>query len=178
MHLFEDLLIVEVVDRQYRPVPPGEYGARLLVTSLFGRTQLLIRYELDDRVRLSPEGCPCGLPFAALDGIQGRVEDALWLQAADGGRVTIEPLVFSEVMDVLPVSGWQVVHEADDSLTVLLSGAHDGFSSDALKGQLVQALAAHGAGVAHITIKQVAAIPKTSAGKAPLVMESRPSGAG
>ena len=53
MHFFEDMVIAEVVDEQYRPVPPGEYGARVLVTTLYSRTQPLIRYQLDDSVRVS-----------------------------------------------------------------------------------------------------------------------------
>jgi putative adenylate-forming enzyme len=174
MHLFEDLLIVEVVDSQYRPVPPGEYGAKLLITSLFSRTQPLIRYELNDSVRLSREEFPCGMPFAVIDGIQGRVEDTLWLPKTNDGRVSITPLVFNRVMDVLPVSGWQVIHEADDSLTVLLSDAGDGLTDTALKERLAQALAAHGASVPRISIRHVAAIPKTSAGKAPLVKSHWP----
>ena len=35
MHLFEDLVITEVVDADNQPVPPGEYGAKVLVTALF-----------------------------------------------------------------------------------------------------------------------------------------------
>jgi putative adenylate-forming enzyme len=73
LHLFEDLVIVEGVDEHHRPVPAGVYGARLLVTTLFSHTQPLIRYELNDSVRLATEACPCGLPFAWVDGIQGRV---------------------------------------------------------------------------------------------------------
>src|SRR5215218_2934341 len=53
MHLFEDLVIPEVVDNDYRPVPLGHSGDRLLVTVLFSRTIPLIRYELTDRLRLS-----------------------------------------------------------------------------------------------------------------------------
>jgi phenylacetate-CoA ligase len=53
MHLFEDLLVPEVVDEDYRPVPPGVTGARLLVTVLFSRAIPLIRYEMTDRVRLA-----------------------------------------------------------------------------------------------------------------------------
>src|SRR5207253_2555145 len=79
MHLFEDLLLAEVVDDCYHPVPRGVYGSRVLVTTLFSRTQPLIRYELNDSVRLSPDTCACGLPFAIVDGIQGRVEDTLSL---------------------------------------------------------------------------------------------------
>src|SRR4249920_4050845 len=34
MHLFEDLVITEVVDSNNQPVPPGQYGAKVLVTVL------------------------------------------------------------------------------------------------------------------------------------------------
>ncbi|MEK7786982.1 MAG: phenylacetate--CoA ligase family protein, partial [Chloroflexota bacterium] len=51
LHLYEDLVIVEVVDEHYRAVPPREYGAKLLITTLFSRTQPLIRYELNDSVQ-------------------------------------------------------------------------------------------------------------------------------
>ena len=52
MHLFEDLVITEVVDADNRPVPPGEYGAKVLVTVLFSRTLPLIRYEMSDSLQL------------------------------------------------------------------------------------------------------------------------------
>jgi hypothetical protein len=70
-------------------MPPGVYGDKLLVTSLFNRTQPLIRYELSDSVRLSPVSCPCGRPFALIDDIQGRMEEVLspakceWQSAPD-----------------------------------------------------------------------------------------------
>ena len=37
LHLFEDLAILEVVDQDNQPVPPGVYGARVLLTGLFNR---------------------------------------------------------------------------------------------------------------------------------------------
>ena len=46
MHLFEDLIITEVVDDKRRLVPPGIYGEKVLVTVLFSRTMPLIRYEM------------------------------------------------------------------------------------------------------------------------------------
>lgn len=52
MHLFEDLVITEVVDEHNHPVPPKSYGAKVLITVLFSRTQPLIRYEMSDSVRL------------------------------------------------------------------------------------------------------------------------------
>jgi len=64
MHVLEDQILLEVVDDEYRPIPPGEPGSRLLLTNLFNRTQPLIRYELNDLVTVSSEPCPCGRPSA------------------------------------------------------------------------------------------------------------------
>jgi len=72
MHLFEDLIITEVVDDKSRPVPPGIYGEKVLVTVLFSRTMPLIRYEMSDSVRpASSPRCSCERPFALIDRIQG-----------------------------------------------------------------------------------------------------------
>jgi phenylacetate-CoA ligase len=108
MHLFEDLLIPEVVDDGYRPVPPGESGSRLLVTVLSSRTIPLIRYEMTDRVRLATQPCPCGRPFRLVESIEGRTDDVLVLPAAGGGTVQIHPVVFHQVLDLLDAAGWQV----------------------------------------------------------------------
>jgi phenylacetate-coenzyme A ligase PaaK-like adenylate-forming protein len=170
MHIFEDLLLLEVVDQQYRPLPRGEFGAKLLVTTLFSRTQPLIRYELNDSVRLSTESCSiCGLPFTFIDGIQGRVEDALSMQSVKGVPILIQPLVFNRVMDILPVSGWQVVQEIDSSLTVLLSGANNDIRDDMLSDAIQKELALEGAVIPLIKVQHVTEIPKNASGKAPLI---------
>lgn len=169
MHFFEDLVITEIVDEQYRPVPPGEYGVKILVTTLFSRTQPLIRYELNDSVRVSTEPHNCGLPFAVLESIQGRVEDSLTLPAISGGEVLIRPLVINRIMDIVPVSGWQVIQQADSGLVVLLTGARNGLTDQGLMEQISNSLAQEGAKVPYIKIRHVPEIPKTAAGKAPLI---------
>jgi putative adenylate-forming enzyme len=173
MHFLEDLVITEVVDDQYRPVPPGEFGAKLLVTTLFSRTQPLIRYELNDSVRVSTESHNCGLPFAVLESIQGRVEDSLALPATSGGTVLIRPLVINRIMDIVPVSGWQVVQQADKGLVVLLMGARDGLTDEVLVDQIRASLIREGASAPYIRIQHVIEIPKTAAGKAPLIKAYR-----
>lgn len=175
MHLYEDLVIAEVVDKDYRPVPPGEYGEKLLVTTLFSRTQPLIRYELNDSIRLSTGTCPCGLPFALVDDIRGRVEDTLYLPGTNGARVVIRPLVFNRVMDILPISAWQIVQEPDDGLTVLLAGPRDGITNEALKAKLMHELAAEGAHIPYLQILPVEAIPKAVSGKSPLIKAHEPA---
>ena len=168
MHLMEDLVIVEVVDQDNRPVPPGVYGDKLLINVLFNRTQPLIRYELSDSVRLATDPCPSGHPFALIDDIQGRVEDVLSFPGIAGGMVNVHPLVFSRIMDTLTVSGWQVIQEVD-SLHVLLSGVRGEVSNEQLADTLRQALAEQGAIVSHVEVQRVPTIPKTAAGKAPLI---------
>ena len=119
-------------------------------------------------MRLSPDPCPSGHPFALVDAIQGRVEDVLFFQGTAGGVVSVHPLLFSRIMDMLPVSGWQVVQEAD-GLRVLLSGVRGEFEDDMLAATLRQALAEQGANVPRVEVQRVASIPKTAAGKAPLI---------
>lgn len=168
LHLFEDLVIVEVVDGQNHAVPPGEYGDKLLITVLFNRSQPLIRYELSDSVMISSEACPCGRPFALVGEIQGRVEEVLRFPGADAREVSAHPQMFHRIMDAARVSGWQVVQK-EDGLDVLLSGAPDGFDENGLAESFRAALSALGAVVPAIRVLRVPAIPKTPSGKAPLV---------
>jgi phenylacetate-coenzyme A ligase PaaK-like adenylate-forming protein len=115
------MVLIEVVDGDNRPVPPGVPGEKLLVTVLFGRTQPLIRYELSDTIIPSDRlRCPCGRPFALIEGIQGRIEDALGFLTGSGGQVTVQPAVVHGVMDGVPAEGWQLVQEPD-RLAVLLA---------------------------------------------------------
>ncbi len=169
LYLYEDNAILEVVDENYRPVPIGQYGAKLLLTGLFNYTQPLIRYELSDSVRLAAQAGGSRLPFARLDGIQGRAEDILHLPAVAGGDVAVHPLTFHRVMDATIASGWQVVQEAE-GLRILLSGATAGATDAALVQSLTNSLAEQGVGGLPIQVQHVETIPKTKAGKAPLVM--------
>ena len=170
LHVFEDLLLVEVVDDHYHPVPHGEFGTKLLVTTLFSRTQPLIRYEINDSVRLSVKPCSIsGLPFVFIDGIQGRVEDALSMPGVKGKPILIQPLVFNRVMDILPVSGWQVIQETESTLKVLLSGARNDIRDEAVSDTIRRELTSEGVIAPLIKIQHTAEIPKNSSGKTPLV---------
>lgn len=172
MPLFEDLVICEVVDEDYRPVPPGVFGAKLLVTVLFNHTQPLIRYELSDSLRLAAAPGDDGLPFARIDAIQGRAEDVLHLPAQSGGDVAVHPLTFHRILDPAPASGWQVLQESN-GLRVLLSGSANSVVDAELADALTQALVAQGVSRLPITVQHVATIPKTGAGKALLVKSNK-----
>ena len=173
LYVFEDNVILEVVDDQYGPVPPGEYSDKVLITVLSSRTQPLIRYELSDSVRLSTDPSPSGLPFVRIDSIQGRTEDILRLPGVTGGEVSVHPITFHHELDSLPVSGWQVVQEAD-GLRILLSGAPASFADDVLVNRLTQGLAAQGVYVPPIRVQHISVIPKNATGKTPLIKSDLP----
>jgi putative adenylate-forming enzyme len=174
LHLYEDLVIAEVVDEANRPVAPGEFGVKVLVTVLFSRTQPLIRYELSDCVRLSVATCPCRRPFTLVDGVQGRREDILELPARAGGTVAIHPLVFHDVLDRVPVGEWQIVGEGT-GLRLLVANPGPGFDGPAVLVAIRRGLEAIGADVGTVTWQEVPAIPRTTVGKAPLVRAGDPS---
>jgi phenylacetate-CoA ligase len=171
LHLFEDRIIFEVVDRDNRPVAPGTFGDKLLITVLGSRTLPLIRYELSDSLRRAAEPCPCGRPYALVDAIGGREEEVLRLPAVSGGEVAVHPLTsFHRVMDTVPTGGgWQVIQESD-RLRLLVAGLGGRVDAAALADTIRATLTAQGVAVPPVVVERVAAIPRGPTGKAPLVV--------
>jgi phenylacetate-coenzyme A ligase PaaK-like adenylate-forming protein len=168
MHVFEDLLIVENVDAGNQPIPSGTFGAKLLVTVLFSRTQPLIRYEISDRIRFAPNEPACHLPYLTIDGVQGREEDVLSFNQRDGQQVRIHPNLFHDVMDLVPNNGWQVVQE-EDGLKILLVPVEGQLDEGSLTSQIRGALSAQGVLPLPVRVEQLQAIPKSPSGKTPLI---------
>jgi phenylacetate-CoA ligase len=170
MHFFEDFSIVEVVDGNNRPVPPGVQGEKVLITVLFRRTQPLIRYELSDVVCASTiKHCPCGRPFAMLESIQGRMTEVLYLLSTTGKEQAVSLYLFENTLDTLPLSGWQIVQE-EDGLHVFLTGASEELGDGYLQDKLRWALTGRGLIVPPITIHRVAALNRNASGKTPMLL--------
>jgi phenylacetate-coenzyme A ligase PaaK-like adenylate-forming protein len=166
LHLYEDLVIAEVVDEVCRPVPPRTYGARLLVTVLFNRTQPLIRYEMSDRIALDSGTCPCGRPFGLVAGVEGRREDVVSLPRRGGGTIALHPVVLHRALDRAPVRAWQVTAR-DGTVNVDVEPA-EGLDDDALETEVRRALEEAGA-VADVHLTRVEKVAQTPLGKAPHV---------
>lgn len=173
MHFQEDLAIIEVVGCDNRPVPTGEYGDKLLVTVFGSRTQPLIRYELEDSLRLLPDRCPCGRPFKLIGDVQGRVHEVLVFPGMAGGSVKVHPIIFHNIMDTLPVRGWQVLQETD-GLHLLLADVRGTVNESELVDVVRQALTKQEAVVPLVAVQQINAIPQASSGKTPLVKSNLP----
>jgi len=83
LHLCEDVMHFEL------PQVGDDPDLRAVIISDFSRqTQIMARYQMNDLVRLQPEGCPCGSPLTAVSAVVGRVDDCFFLGAE---RVLLTP---------------------------------------------------------------------------------------
>lgn len=63
-----------------------------VITDFSRETQLIVRYRLDDVLRLASAPCPCGRAERALAAIEGRADEVLWLPSArTGASVAVFP---------------------------------------------------------------------------------------
>lgn len=97
VHLMEPHVIVEPewLDAAHTRFTPR-------VTDLWRRTQPVIRFRMNDVLRVRETPCPCGRAALGLDAIDGRFDDLLWLDG-ERGRVCMFPdLLTREIVLALP----------------------------------------------------------------------------
>jgi phenylacetate-CoA ligase len=168
MHFFDDMCIVENVDEEGAPVPPGEMGSELLVTNLFNRVQPLIRFQVSDLVAAEPEPCPCGRSLMRVRSLEGRAEEVL-----DVGGVTVHPLQFALVTADPDVREFQVVQEGDSlRLRVALrNGAGD--APDRLRERVAARLSDLGVPRPAVKVETVDALERAAGGKLQMIVPER-----
>lgn len=115
----EDGCIIELVDADHRPVPPGTPSARVLITALHNLLQPLIRYELTDSLTAVPPTAGNGHLRAR---VQGRSDDTFHYPSA-----TIHPFVIRGALARTPEITEYQVHQHPDGidLSVVVDPAID-----------------------------------------------------
>jgi phenylacetate-CoA ligase len=108
MHVNADWVILEPIQSDGSPTPPGTLSQTTLVTNLANRVQPIIRYDLGDRVLVNPEPCTCGSPLPAIR-VEGRCGDFVHLVSSDGHRLDLAPLAIETAVEAAGVYGFQVV---------------------------------------------------------------------
>jgi len=132
LHINEDWVILEAVDKDGRPVAPGVRSDRVLITNLSNRIQPFIRYELTDRVIVHQEPCPCGRTTRWLE-IEGRTDDILTF----AGGVSVAPMSLYKVLEEVPlVHRFQLVQTAPDALELRLAADDPQGAFQAAQGAL------------------------------------------
>ena len=124
LHVNADWVLLEPVDDQYRPVPPGERSHTVLLTNLANWVQPLIRYDLGDRVLLHTERCACGSALPSID-VQGRSDDVMRVPAERPGEtVSLLPLSLCTVLEEeCGVFDFQLRQQRPDTLVLRLPQA-------------------------------------------------------
>lgn len=165
LHIFDDLVILEVVDNDNKPVPPGTYGSKVLATVLWNRTLPFIRYEISDHLKLSLEQCSCGRPFQLIQEIQGREEQVIYLSGESGEKVRIEPDIFFDSMVLLPIDGWQVVQESENAITFFILGPHPEFKEAEFLKRMSTDFVKQGAKPPILKVEYITELRRTKVGK-------------
>jgi phenylacetate-CoA ligase len=81
--LFDDIALIEIKDNY------------ILLTNLFNKTQPLIRYRINDYLKIS-KFFPKGFPFTVVEDVIGRDEMVIWLKNKEGKLDFIHPIVIAE----------------------------------------------------------------------------------
>ncbi len=146
LHLNEDAALVEAVDADDRPVADGSWSERVLVTNLLNHAQPLLRYRLDDRVRIEGTPCPCGSPLRRVE-IVGRTDDVVYLDDGRGFQVHA-PIPFEIALLGVPgLLQFALVHEEQNRLRVSIvieEGADGVVVADLVCERLERYFADHG----------------------------------
>jgi phenylacetate-coenzyme A ligase PaaK-like adenylate-forming protein len=119
-HVNADWAIMEVVDDDYRPVPDGTPGQKVLITNLANGVQPFIRYEVGDVVTMADTPCRCGSRLPRIARVEGRAADVFWVGTGSRSRRMIN-LVFGHAFEYLrDVREWQAIQVDRDRVLVRL----------------------------------------------------------
>ncbi|MEU2281859.1 phenylacetate--CoA ligase family protein [Streptomyces sp. NPDC013178] len=165
LHVHGDWLILEPVDADHRPTPPGRESHTVLLTSLCRWAQPILRYDLGDSVLLRPDACPCGDPLPAIR-VRGRAADLLSFPRGDGGTVHIVPMAFETLLERIPgIDLFQIVQTAPTRLRVRIRSATAADPDQlwaAVRKEMAALLTAHGAG--QVSVERAHEPPEQSPG--------------
>lgn len=120
LHLNEAFVLFEqdwLDDTRFAPI----------VSDLTRATQPVLRYRLDDVLRIAPTPCPCGRASRTIAAIEGRCDDICTFVSASGAPVRVFPdFIARAVLGAdNAVQDFRVVQDAPATLTISLKGGDE-----------------------------------------------------
>lgn len=136
-HINVDTLVLQVCDGG-RTAGRGQRG-RVIVTNLFSAAMPVLRYDLGDIARMSPDEPECGSGLPLLEIIEGRADALLTLPS---GRVLSPMFFYATMKPVQGLDAWRVVQEENGSLTLLAVPSPDASPDwpDLLRRRVIECL--------------------------------------
>ncbi len=93
LHIWEDYVIVEIVDPEtLQPLPDGEVG-ELILTTINREAMPLIRYRTRDLTCIIPGECACGRTHKRIARFKGRSDDMIILKGVNLFPIQIETIL-------------------------------------------------------------------------------------
>jgi len=116
LHINEDWVIVEPVDKNNNPVGYGIRSDKVLITNLSNYIQPFIRYELTDRIIVHNEKCKCGKSSHWLE-IEGRTDEILEFK----NGILIAPMSFYKILEeIKEITRFQLIQKSYQKLELRL----------------------------------------------------------
>jgi phenylacetate-coenzyme A ligase PaaK-like adenylate-forming protein len=145
MHVNADWAILEVVDAENQPVPPGEPGEKVLLTNLANWAQPIIRYEIGDRVTMASEPCGCGSQMPLIARVEGRASELVSIETKSGVREISSGVFQLAAESLLDVREYQLVQTENNHVRVVLEPlAAESFDRDRAQQVVCEQLRANG----------------------------------
>ena len=113
-HLNSDAVLMEFLDENDKPVPPGQPG-RLVCTSLYALTMPLIRYDTGDICVPLDKHCSCGRTLPLMESIKGRANDFIVLPS---GNIIASCFLVILMQGFVNVAQYRILQEDRNSLRV------------------------------------------------------------
>lgn len=159
MHLPDDLVVVEPVDLDGRPVGPGEPADKVYVTNLFNLTQPLIRYEIPDGLTLYDDHCRCGSSHRRIEALTGRSD-----QVFHYAGLVVYPMVLGFVLEEEPGLREYQVEQTDRGVLVRVV-VESATETEAIRRRTLGVLGAAGLPDPEVTVDRVSRIDRLPSGK-------------
>lgn len=165
-HLHAEVLLLEVVDKNNQPCPPGEVG-RIVITDLANHVFPFIRYEIGDVGAMAEDTpCSCGVTLPRLAKVEGRIADLIVLP----DRILTPPNITVLMSDLRGVKSYQLRQDKRDELRLLV--VPDDAYSDSVGQYVVGALRQLAGSNVSVQLELVPEIPVSQSGKRRYVISS------
>lgn len=116
MHISAEDIVVEIVDRDGKPVEKGVQG-EIVVTHLATSEFPFVRYRTGDIAALSTQSCSCGRGLPLLEQLEGRSTD--FVVAANGTMMHGLALIYV-LRDIPEINNFKIIQESVQLLRVQL----------------------------------------------------------
>ena len=152
LHIQED-----VVALQAEPLPNDPDRFVPIVSDLWRTTQPIVRYRLDDVLRLQAAPCACGSAFRVLASIEGRCDDLFYFPTSGGAARPVFPDLIRRMILLASaeISDYQAIQDHVGQIEVRLVLRDAAAWADVARdvhASIVATLATHACSASAITI--------------------------